>query len=94
MMAILRHCFRAYRTVRCFGNEDAESRLPNVVWPYGCVDDTTVGSLIPSAAWSSGMIVVSGARGLGFNSQSSPFVIIAGTCASAEKLSNLRSDPP
>ena len=32
-----------------------------------------MGSLIPSAAWSSGMILASGARGPGFNSQSSPF---------------------
>ena len=37
------------------------------------VDDATVGSLVPSAAWSSGMILASGARGPGFNSQSSPF---------------------
>ena len=36
------------------------------------VDDATVGSLVPSAAWSSGMILASGARGPGFNSQNSP----------------------
>ena len=46
----------------------------------GCVDDATVGSLIPSAAWSSGMILASGARGPGFNSQSSPFVTIVQRC--------------
>ena len=39
------------------------------------VDDATVGSLVPSAAWSSGMILASGARGPGFNSQSSPLLL-------------------
>ena len=38
-----------------------------------CDEHVTVGSLVPSAAWSSGMILASGARGPGFNSQSSPF---------------------
>ena len=38
-----------------------------------CEEHVTVGSLVPSAAWSSGMILASGARGPGFNSQSSPF---------------------
>ncbi len=33
-----------------------------------------------SAAWSSGMILASGARGPGFNSRSSPFCSCARTC--------------
>ena len=33
-----------------------------------------------SAAWSSGMILASGARGPGFNSRSSPFSIVLAIC--------------
>jgi hypothetical protein len=32
-------------------------------------------TVISTAAWSSGMILASGARGPGFNSRSSPFVL-------------------
>ena len=52
----------------------------------GCVDDATVGSFIPSAAWSSGMILASGARGPGFNSQSSPFVTIVQRCVQPQSV--------
>ena len=51
------------------------------------VDDAIVGSLVPSAARSSGMILVSGARGPGFNSQSSPFGTIAGATRPAMRVS-------
>ena len=69
------------RSARRFDIGDARSRSPNEAWLIIasmmrlCIDNAILESLIPSAAWSSGMILASGARGPGFNSQSSPFVI-------------------
>ena len=80
--------FFATRSVRRFDIGDAESGSPNEAWLIFasmmqiCIDDAIVESVIPSAAWSSGMILASGARGPGFNSQSSPFVNISGTTGS------------
>ena len=52
-----------------------------------CVDDATVGSFTPSAAWSSGMILALGARVPGLNSQNSPFATIAGATRPAMRVS-------
>ena len=44
-----------------------------------CIGGVIAGSVIPSADWSSGMILASGARSSGFNYKCSPFVaIVAG----------------
>ena len=49
---------------------DQHSTGPDIsIFPYGLRDK----AYVSLAAWSSGMILASGARGPGFNSRSSPF---------------------